>query len=48
MRAEEAIWLNESKPWLKHLDSWQRSEIEALATRQPPGGSDHSECAEPA
>lgn len=46
MKADEARWLNESKPWLTQLDGWHQQDLDAVALRQPAGGSDHSDYAE--
>lgn len=47
LKAEEASWLNEQRPWHAKLDGWHQQDLDALALRQPPGGSDHSNYAEP-
>lgn len=47
LKAEEAGWLNEQRPWHAKLDGWHQQDLDALALRQPPGGSDHSDYAEP-
>lgn len=47
LKAEEAGWLNEQKPWHAKLDGWHQQALDALALRQPPGGSGHSDYAEP-
>ena len=47
LKAEEAGWLNEQKPWHAQLDGWHQKDLDALALRQPPGGSDHSDYSEP-
>lgn len=48
MKAEEASWLNKQKPWRAMLDSWHQEDLDALAYRHAPPGSDHSDYAEPA
>jgi prophage antirepressor-like protein len=47
LKAEEAGWLNEQKPWHAQLESWHQKDLDALALRQPPYESDHSNYAEP-
>ena len=46
MKADEARWLNEQKPWLAQLDGWHQKDLDAVALRHPAGGSDHSDYAE--
>jgi len=46
LKAEEAGWLNEQKPWHAQLDGWHQQDLDAVALRQPAGGSDHSDYAE--
>ncbi|WP_148715013.1 BRO-N domain-containing protein [Chitinolyticbacter meiyuanensis] len=47
LRAAEAAWLNQSRPWQHQLQSWLQQDLAALAERRPPAGSDHSGYADP-